>query len=107
MDRVTEFSDRLLQLLPEPGKELKTLETTVAKSLPKRLCYVIFELTSLKDSMDLMELRPGMNTTLLATWSELADITHKILSLDTGEEALMEERSKVKKVLLRVNLTVE
>ena len=31
--------------------------------------------------------------------SELADITHKILSLDSREDALMEERSKVKKVL--------
>ena len=28
--------------------------------------------------------------------SELADITSKILSLDSGEDALMEERSKVK-----------
>ena len=39
--------------------------------------------------------------------SELADITHKILSLDSGEEALMEERSKVKKVLLKVDLKVD
>ena len=38
---------------------------------------------------------------------ELADVTHKILSLDSGEEALMEERSKVKKVLLKVDLKVE
>ena len=39
--------------------------------------------------------------------SELADITHKILSLDSGVDALIEERSKVKKVLLQVDLKVE
>ena len=39
--------------------------------------------------------------------SELADITHKILLLDSGGDALMEERSKVKKVLLQVDLKVE
>ena len=32
--------------------------------------------------------------------SELEDITHKILSLDSREDALTEERLKVKKVLL-------
>ena len=39
--------------------------------------------------------------------SELADIMHKILSLDPGEDALMEERLKVKKGLLQVDLKVE
>ena len=39
--------------------------------------------------------------------SELADITHKILPLDSGEEVLMEERSKVKKILLKIDLNVE
>ena len=39
--------------------------------------------------------------------SELADIMHKIFSLDFGEHALMEEKSKVKKVLLQVDLMVE
>ena len=39
--------------------------------------------------------------------SKLADITHKILSLDSEDNALMEERSKVKKVLLHVDLKVE
>ena len=37
--------------------------------------------------------------------SELGDITHKILSLDSRKEALMEERSKVKKVI-KVDLRV-
>ena len=39
--------------------------------------------------------------------SELADIMHKILSLDSGEVSLMEERLKIKKVLLQVDLKVE
>ena len=39
--------------------------------------------------------------------SKLADITHKILLLDSGGDALMEERSKVKKVVLQVDLKVE
>ena len=115
-DRVTEFSDRLLQLLPEPERESKSsAASTVAENLLKRLRYVIYELTSLNDSADLMEPGPGMDTCLLRQLrrqvnnldSELADITHKILSLDSGEEALMEERSKVKKVLLKVDLKVD
>ena len=69
----------------------------------------------MNDSVELMEPRPGMGTCLLRQLRrqvnkmdfELADITHKILSLDSGEEALMEERSKVNKVLLKVNLKVE
>ena len=39
--------------------------------------------------------------------SELLDITHKILSLDSGEDEVMEEKSKVKKLLLQVHLKVE
>ena len=39
--------------------------------------------------------------------SELADLSHKILLLDSGEEALTEERSKVKKVLLKIDLKVK
>ena len=39
--------------------------------------------------------------------SELADITPKILSLDSREEVFIEERLKVKKVLLQVDLKVE
>ena len=39
--------------------------------------------------------------------SELADTMHKILSLDSGEDVLMEERSKVKKLLHQVDLKVE
>ena len=42
-DRVTEFSDRLLQLLPEWEKESRST-ATVAESLLKRLRYVICEL---------------------------------------------------------------
>ena len=38
--------------------------------------------------------------------SELADVTRK-MSLDSGEEELLEERLKVKKVLLQVDLKVE
>ena len=38
---------------------------------------------------------------------KLVNITHKILLLDSGEDVLMEERSKIKKVLLQVNLKVE
>ena len=54
-DRVTEFSDRLLQLLPEPEKvSKKSPATTVAEGLLKRLCYVIYKLKSLNDSIDLM-----------------------------------------------------
>ena len=40
--------------------------------------------------------------------SELEYITNRMLSLDSGEEALMEERSKIKGVFLQViNLMVE
>ena len=39
--------------------------------------------------------------------TELADVVHKILSLDEGEEELMEERSKVRKILLEVDLKIE
>ena len=39
--------------------------------------------------------------------SKSADITHKILSLNPGEDVLMEERSKINKVLLQVDLKVE
>ena len=38
---------------------------------------------------------------------ELADITNNIMSLDSGEDALIEEWLKVKKVLLQVDLKVE
>ena len=50
MDRVTDFSDRLLQLLPEPEKvSNKSPGTTVTKGLLKRLSYVLYELISLND----------------------------------------------------------
>ena len=39
--------------------------------------------------------------------TELADVAHKILSLDEGEEELMEERSKARKTLLEVDLKIE
>ena len=38
--------------------------------------------------------------------TELADVAHKILSLDEGEE-LMEERSQVRKILLEVDHKIE
>ena len=53
----------------------KSPATAVAKGLLKRLRYVIYELTSLNDSVDLMTPGPGMDTCLyngyegkLATW---------------------------------------
>ena len=50
MDRVTDFSDRLLQLLPQPEKvSNKSPFTTVTEALLKRLSYVLYELTSLND----------------------------------------------------------
>ena len=69
----------------------------------------------MNDSVDSMVPRPGIDTRLLRQLprqvnnmdSELANITHKILSLDSGEDALMEERLKVKKVLLQIDLKVE
>ena len=39
--------------------------------------------------------------------SELADVTHKILSLDSGEKEILQQSSKVKKVFLGVDLKVE
>ena len=55
-----------LQLLPEPENGVKkSSATTVAEGLLKRLRYVIYELTSLNDSVDLMEPRNGMDTCLL------------------------------------------
>ena len=39
--------------------------------------------------------------------SKLADVAHKILLLDDGEQELMDKRSKVKKLLLQVDLKVE
>ena len=51
-DRVTDFLDRLLWLLPEPRKvSKKSPATVVAEGLLKRLCYVIYELTSLNDTV--------------------------------------------------------
>ena len=106
-NRVMECLDRLLQLLPEPEMvSKKSPTTTVVEGLLKQLRYVIYELTSLNDSVDLMTPRPGMDTCLLRQLRrqvnnmdfKLADVTHKILSLDSEEEALMEERLKVKKV---------
>ena len=65
-DRVMEFSDRLLQLLPEPEEvSKKSPATTVAEGLLKRLRYGIYELTSLNDTVDLMTPGPGMHTCLL------------------------------------------
>ena len=89
--------------------------TTVAEGLLKQLRYVIYELTLLNDSVDLMTPGPGMDTCVLQQLQrqvnnmdlELSDITHKILLLDYGEEELMEEKSKVKKVLLKVDLKAE
>ena len=67
------------------------------------------------DTVDSMTPKPGMDSCLLwqlqrqvnNTDSELAEITHKVLLLHSGEERLMEERSKVKKVLLQVDLKVQ
>ena len=39
--------------------------------------------------------------------SELADVARKMLSVDDGEQELMEERSKVKKLLLQADLKVK
>ena len=65
-------------------------------------------------SGNLMAPRPGMDTCLLRQLrsqvnnmhSELADITHKTLSSDSGEE-VTQEKPKVKKVLLKIDLKVE
>ena len=54
------------------------------------------------DTCLLQQLRRQINNN-----SELLDITHKILSLDSGEDEVMEEKSKVKKLLLQVHLKVE
>ena len=65
-DGVTEFSDYLLQLLPEPEKVLKrSPATTVADGLLKQLCYITYELTLVNDAVDLMTPGPGTNTCLL------------------------------------------
>ena len=109
-NRVTEFSDRLLQLLPEPEMvSKKSPTTTVSKGLLKWLRYVIYELTSPNDSVDLMIPGPGMDTCLLRQLqkqvnnmdSEIANITQKILLLDSEEEVLMEEDYRSKKYSLR------
>ena len=85
--KVKEFLDRLLQLLPEPEMvSKKSSATTVPKGLLKWLCYVIYELTLLNDSVNLMAPGPGMDTCLLQQVrrqvnnmdSELAGMTHKI-----------------------------
>ena len=39
--------------------------------------------------------------------SELTDVTHKILSLDAGEQEWMDERSKATKALLQIDLKIE
>ena len=68
MDKVTEFSDRLLQLLPEIEKvSKKSPATAVAEGLLKRFCYmyITHELTSLNDTVDFVTPRPGMDTCLL------------------------------------------
>ena len=107
---------RLLQLLPELEKvSKKSIANTVTEGLLKRLHYIIHELTSLNDSVDLITLGCGINICLLLQLRrqvnnvdlELVDITHKILALDSGRDVLMMERSKVKKVLLKVHSKVE
>ena len=55
------------------------------------------------DTCLVLQLRRQVNNMDL----ELADITHKILSLDSGRDVLMVERSKVKKVLLKADSKVE
>ena len=61
-DRVTEFLDHLLQLLPEPEKVSKNSSTIpVTEGLLKWLRYVIYELTLLNDTVNLMTSRPGMD----------------------------------------------
>ena len=99
-ERVTEFLDRLPQLLQEPEKvSKKSSGTTVTEGLLKRLHYVIYELPSLNDTDDSVTPGPSMDSCLLRQLrrqvnkmdSKLVDIKHKILFLDTGEDALMEE----------------
>ena len=86
----------------------------VAEGLLKQLCYMIYELTSLNDIADLITPGPDMDTHFQRQLRrqvnnvdlKVADIhvTHKILSLGSGEDMFMEERLKVKQVLLQVEL---
>ena len=65
MDRVTEFSHHLLQLLRELERVSRKLPATmVDRGLLKRRCYIIYELTSLNDSVHLMAPGPGMDSCL-------------------------------------------
>ena len=52
------------------------------------------------DTCFLQQLRRQVNS----LDSEIANVVHNILSLDDGEQELMDERSKVKKLLLLVDL---
>ena len=102
-DKVTDYTDRLQQLLLVPEKvSKKASDTTLVESLLKRLRYVVMKLTSLNDTADSITRGPSMDTCILQQLrrqvnnmdSELADIIHKIPSLDSGEKDLMEERLK-------------
>ena len=115
-DKVTDLLERLIRLLPLPEKvPPRVSATAIAEGLLKRLRYVIKELTSLNNAVDEVKPGPGMDACIVRQLrrqvngldSDLMDITHKILSLDTGGEDLMEEKSKVKEILLRVDLKIE
>ena len=115
-DKVTDYMDRLQQLLPLPEKAShKVSGKYIAEGLFKRLRYIVRELTSLNDSADSVASGPSIDACLLRQLrrrvnsidTELVDVAHKILSLDEGEEELMEERSKVRKILLEVDLKIE
>ena len=115
-DKVTDYMDHLRRLLPIPEKAYhKASDKYSAEGLFKRLRYIIRELTSLNDSVDSVASGPGIDACLLRQLQRrvnsmdtaLVDVAHKILSLDEGEEELMKERFKVRKILLEVDLKFE
>ena len=110
--------DCLQQLILIPEKAFHQASGRyIAEGLLKWLHerYIIRGLTSLNDSADYTTSGPSIDTCLLRQLrrqvnsmdTELADVVHKILSLDEGEEELIEERSKARKILLEVDLKFE
>ena len=93
----------------------KAPATSTVDGLWKQSRYNVIEPTSLNDSVDSILSSPSIDTCLLRQVrrqvncmdSKLADVAHKLLSLDDGEQELMDKRSKVKKLLLQVDPKIE
>ena len=116
-DKVAEISDRIIQLKLDSGVTSKGASTTIHPLvyLAKRLRYIEENLFSIEEDFRHLTPDTGLDCCLVQQLNKrvnkildkLREVSREVLSLDEGEEKLLEKVSTIEKASLDLNLQIK